>query len=225
MNAMRTPFAPLPLLLFIGLLVLLVSFVQVGALTLAFDKLGLSAESGFLLLFVSLFGSTINLPLFTVSAEAPPTEALPVMLRGLLRHTAREFRGRTLIAINVGGGLIPVLFSLYLIGRGGLPLPLLGSAIGIVALVSHLVSRPLPGIGIGMPIFVAPIAAALTALLLGPEHSAPLAYVSGTLGVLIGADLLRLKDIRRMGTPVASIGGAGTFDGIFMTGIVAVLLT
>jgi len=27
-----------------------------------------------------------------------------------------------------------------------------------------------------------------------------------------------------MGAPVASIGGAGTFDGIFMTGIVAVLL-
>jgi uncharacterized membrane protein len=102
---------------------------------------------------------------------------------------------------------------------------MLVAATGVVALVSHLVSRPLPGIGIGMPIFVAPIAAALTALLLGPKHSAALAYVSGTLGVLIGADLLRLKDIRRMGTPVASIGGAGTFDGIFMTGIVAVLLT
>jgi uncharacterized membrane protein len=222
---MRLPFAPRPLFLLLALLVTLVSFVQFGALTLAFDKLGLSAESGFLLLFVSLFGSTINLPLFTVSAEAPPAEAIAVTLRGLLRHTAREFHGRTLIAINVGGGLIPVLFSLYLIGRGGLPLPMLVAATGVVALVSHLVSRPLPGIGIGMPIFVAPIAAALTALLLGPKHSAALAYVSGTLGVLIGADLLRLKDIRRMGTPVASIGGAGTFDGIFMTGIVAVLLT
>jgi uncharacterized membrane protein len=224
MKAMRTPFALLPLLLFISLLVLLVSFVQIGALTLAFDKLGLSADSGFLLLFVSLFGSFINLPLFTVSAEAPPAEARPVALRGLLRHTAREFHGRTLVAINVGGGLIPVLFSLYLIGRGGLSLLMLGSAVGIVALVSHLVSRPLPGIGIGIPIFVAPIAAAMTALLLGPEHSAPFAYISGTLGVLIGADLLRFKDIRRMGTPVASIGGAGTFDGIFFTGIVAVLL-
>ncbi|HWR87582.1 MAG TPA: DUF1614 domain-containing protein [Acidiferrobacterales bacterium] len=221
---MRTPFAPLPLLLFIGLLVLLVSFVQVGALTLAFDKLGLSAESGFLLLFVSLFGSVINLPLFTVSAEAPPAEAVPVALRGLLRHTAREFHGRTLIAMNVGGGLIPVMFSLYLIGRGELSLSTVMAAVGIVALVSYLISRPLPGIGISMPIFVAPVAAALTALLLDPEHSAALAYVSGTLGVLIGADLMRLKDIRRMGTPLAAIGGAGTFDGIFMTGIVAVLL-
>jgi uncharacterized membrane protein len=221
---MRTPFAPLPLILFIGLLVLLVSFVQVGALTLAFDKLGLSAEAGFLLLFVSLFGSAINLPLFTVSAEAPPTETVPVALRGLLRHTAREFHGHTLIAINVGGGLIPVLFSFYLTGRGELSLSTVVAAVGIVALVSNLISRPLPGIGIGMPIFVAPLAAALTALLLDPEHSAALAYVSGTLGVLIGADLLRLNDIRRMGTPLAAIGGAGTFDGIFMTGIVAVLL-
>jgi uncharacterized membrane protein len=42
--------------------------------------------------------------------------------------------------------------------------------------------------------------------------------------VILGADILRLKDIRHMGTPIASIGGAGTFDGIFITGIVAVLL-
>lgn len=222
---MRTPFVPLPLLLLIVLLVVLFSFVQVGALTIAFDKLGLSAESGFLLLLVSLFGSLLNLPLFTVSAEAPPAAAIPIAWRGLLRHTAREFHGRTLIAINVGGGLVPVLFSFYLIGRGGLPLLTTLSAIGILALVSRLISRPLPGIGIGLPVFVAPVAAALVALLLGPEHSAPLAYVSGTLGVLIGADLLRLKDIRRLGTPLAAIGGAGTFDGIFITGIVAVLLT
>ena len=61
-------------------------------------------------------------------------------------------------------------------------------------------------------------------MLLNLEQSAPLAYISGTLGVLIGADLLRLGDIRKLGAPFASIGGAGTFDGIFITGIVAVLL-
>ena len=222
---MRLPFAPLPFLLFVSLLVFLVAIVQVGALTLAFDKLGLSAESGFLLLFASLFGSAINLPLFSVRAEAPPADAVPVAMRGLLRHMARQFHGRTLIAINVGGGLIPVLFSLYLVTRGGLPpLPVV-MVIGIVAGMSHMISRPLPGVGIGMPLFVAPITAALAALLISPAHAAPVAYVGGTLGVLIGADLTRLGDIRRMGTPLAAIGGAGTFDGIFMTGIVAVLLT
>jgi len=76
-----------------------------------------------------------------------------------------------------------------------------------------------------MPLFIAPIGAALVALLINPSQSAPLAYISGTMGVLIGADLLRFKDIRRLGVPLAAIGGAGTFDGIFITGIVAVLLT
>jgi uncharacterized membrane protein len=221
---MRLPFAPLPFILFVGLLVFLVAIVQVGALTLAFDKLGLSAESGFLLLFASLFGSAINVPLFSVRAEAPPPEVVPVALRGLLRHMARDFHGRTLIAINVGGGLIPVLFSLYLVTRG-VPLLPVAAVVGIVAGMSHLVSRPMPGVGIGMPLFVAPLTAALSAYLISPFHSAPIAYVGGTLGVLIGADLTHLKDIRRMGTAMAAIGGAGTFDGIFMTGIVAVLLT
>jgi uncharacterized membrane protein len=81
-----------------------------------------------------------------------------------------------------------------------------------------------PGLGITLPVFIAPVTAAVTALLLDSEHSAPLAYISGTLGVLIGADLLRLDSIRKMGSPIASIGGAGSFDGIFLTGLVAVLL-
>jgi uncharacterized membrane protein len=86
-------------------------------------------------------------------------------------------------------------------------------------------SRPIPGLGIGMPMLVAPLTAALVAIPLGGEYRAPLAYIAGSLGVLIGADVLRLKDIRKLGAPLASIGGAGTFDGIFMTGLVAVLLT
>jgi uncharacterized membrane protein len=31
--------------------------------------------------------------------------------------------------------------------------------------------------------------------------------------------------VQGLGAPVASIGGAGTFDGIFLTGVLAVLLT
>lgn len=85
-------------------------------------------------------------------------------------------------------------------------------------------SRPVPGFGIGMPILIAPVSAAFVGLLLSPEHSAALAYISRTIGVLIGADLLNMKIIPKLGAPFASIGGAGTFDGIFITGIVAALL-
>jgi uncharacterized membrane protein len=116
------------------------------------------------------------------------------------------------------------MFSYYLIHFNQLDGFKIVAATFIVAAISRWASRPIPGVGIGMPVFIAPIAAAITAMAIDPEHSAPLAYICGTLGVLIGADLLRLKDVRKMGVPVASIGGAGTFDGIFITGIVAVLL-
>lgn len=108
-------------------------------------------------------------------------------------------------------------------GQASLLDVVLGTA--IVSIISYLFSRTIPGLGVGMPIFAAPITAAAAAIAINPEHSASLAYISGTIGVLIGADLLRLKDIRRIGAPLASIGGAGTFDGIFVTGLVAVLLT
>jgi uncharacterized membrane protein len=198
--------------------------VQIGALSIAFDKLGLSQDSAMLLLFVSLFGSAINLPLFTIDAEAAPAGTVHAPPRGLLRHLQREFTGKTLIAINVGGCLVPLAFSLYLFTHNPLPVWQVVTAILLVASLCYSISRPVPGLGIGMPIFVAPVSAALIAVMLNPALSAPLAYICGTTGVLIGADLLRLKDIRRMGTPVAAIGGAGTFDGIFVTGVVAVLL-
>ena len=44
------------------------------------------------------------------------------------------------------------------------------------------------------------------------------------MGTLIGADIMNLGKIQGLGAPVASIGGAGTFDGVFLVGIVAVLL-
>ena len=116
------------------------------------------------------------------------------------------------------------MVSLYLFGHHALGLAVTLLALMIVTAVSYLFSRPIPGLGIGIPLFIAPLVSVLTALLLDPQHSAPLAYISGTLGVLIGADLLRLRDIDQLGVPVASIGGAGTFDGIFFTGIIAALL-
>ncbi len=60
--------------------------------------------------------------------------------------------------------------------------------------------------------------------LLGREHAAPIAYVAGSMGTLLGADIFNLHRLQELGAPVASIGGAGISDGIFMTGIIAVLL-
>jgi len=199
-------------------------FIQIGVVTVAFDKLGLSQGSAMLLLIASLFGSGINLPLFTIDATGEPDPRWQERLRWMAKLHRNLDPTKVLIALNVGGGLIPLVFSVYLLRHHPLGGGVVLLAIAIQAAICFGFSRPVPGLGVGMPIFVAPIAAAVIAVTLAPDNSAPLAYICGTLGVLIGADLLRLRDVRGLGAPLASIGGAGTFDGVFITGLVAVLL-
>jgi uncharacterized membrane protein len=129
----------------------------------------------------------------------------------------------TIIAVNVGGAVIPTIMSLYLLLRYNVWIQ--GAiATAIVAAVCYALSNPVPGVGIAIPIFVPVLATAIVSFLLSREHAARLAYIAGSLGTLIGADLLNLGRIRGLGAPIASIGGAGTFDGIFLIGILAVLL-
>ena len=213
----------MPFIFLILLTAFLIIFLQLGIFGIVLGKLGLSPDSAILLFASTVFGSMINLPLFTITSEA---KKIPEQLKipRLLFSTPPPFNGTITVAINVGGALIPVCFSLYLIFLHKLNPVQFIPAVMIISYISYSFSRPVKGLGIGMPVFIAPLSAALVALIISPAHSAPLAYICGTLGVLIGADLLRLKDIKKMAIPIAAIGGAGTFDGIFFTGIIAVLL-
>jgi uncharacterized membrane protein len=217
------PFSPAVLLLAVLVLGVALLFVQLELFTLAFYKLGLSRGQATALLFSALAGSLINLPLVRIRGIPPEEVHYPPEL-AQLRQSMPPYRGITVIAVNVGGCIVPVLFSLYLLTQSEIALSRILLAVAALTAVCYAVARPLPGIGIGMPILVAPVAAVIAGIIFGGEERALTAYVAGTSGVLIGADLLRINDIRRLGAPSASIGGAGTFDGIFFTGIVAVLL-
>jgi uncharacterized membrane protein len=132
-------------------------------------------------------------------------------------------QGATVVAINVGGALIPTLLSIYLLVRTRMPgRMLLGTA--AVALVVHQLARVVPGVGIAVPMLLPPFLAAGVALILAFRRAPALAYVAGSMGALIGGDLLNLGRVAEMGAPMLSIGGAGTFDGVFLTGILAGLL-
>lgn len=215
---------PLRLLLLIAAIGILAVLVQFQILTVAFDKLGLSEQSAYLLLLTTIAGSLINMPLFTIDSNSTGEAPLPPQLRAWLRPRPVGIPGKTLIAVNVGGCVVPVAFCGYLFVTHSIALPQTMLCIAAVAAVAHAGSRPIRGVGIGIPILIAPVAAAMVAYALGTDDRAPLAYIGGTLGVLIGADILRLKDIRKLGAPIASIGGAGSFDGIFLAGVFAVLL-
>jgi uncharacterized membrane protein len=206
-----------------ALLVALLALIQVGALQYAYRRLGISSGTALLLLFGSLIGSYFNIPVAHLP-EQRIVSGQEVAFYGMryVVPVVVDWPG-TVIAINVGGCLIPGLTSLYLLIRHRLWVR--GAiAVACVAAVCHLLARPVPGIGIALPVFVPAAITAVVALLLSRERAAPLAYIGGTLGTLIGADLLNLGSVAGLGAPIASIGGAGTFDGIFLVGILSVLL-
>ena len=95
----------------------------------------------------------------------------------------------------------------------------------LMILICKFLTRPVPGRGLAIPMFIPPVCAALFAILFAREYAAPCAYISGVLGTLIGGDFLNLGKARKLGAGIVSIGGAGVFDGIFLVGVVSVILT
>jgi uncharacterized membrane protein len=188
---------PLVLGLFLLLLVVLVLVVELRILGYAYRKIGVPPRYMFVVMLLSLVGSHVNIPLYEV--------------------------GATTIAINVGGALLPLMLSLYLLLRSTVRARMV-LATAIVAAIVHNLAQVVPGVGIAVPMFVPPLVAAGVSLVLAFRRAPPVAYVSGSMGALIGADLLHLQWIGDLGAPVVSIGGAGTFDGVFLTGIIAGLI-
>jgi len=206
----------------IALLALFI-LIQLGVLRYAYLRIGLDPRVAMLVLVGSLLGSYINIPVAELP-EAHIVSGKVIDFFGMcyVVPVVTDWPG-TIIAVNVGGAVIPCLLSIYLVLRNRIWLT---GAVGtaIVAGFVHLIASTVPGVGIAVPIVAPPLFTAVVAVLLSRKAAAPLAYVSGSLGTLIGADLLNLDKLHGLGVPIASIGGAGTFDGIFVTGIVAVLL-
>jgi len=226
MNISQLHYLPLPITFFsflVGTLFVLVIILQFKAFQYAYIRLGLSRSSALLLLLGSLLGSYINIPIVELS-EQRITTGQEVDFWGMryVVPVVVNWPG-TVIAINVGGAIIPGATSVYLLLKHSLWIQA-GIVTAFVTAVCYYLAQPIPGLGIALPVFVPAIASVLVALVIARSNVAPLAYIGGCFGTLFGADVLNLGELRGLGVPVASIGGAGTFDGIFLTGVIAVLL-
>jgi uncharacterized membrane protein len=218
------PLAPGFFFILVGLfLVLLIVLLVLRALRRAYLSLGVSSSTAMLLLLGSLIGSYFNIPIAVLPNEHVVSDKVIEFFGMQYNVPIAENLAGTVIAVNVGGAVIPTLMSIYLLLTRGLWVPA-AIATAAVAVVLHLLADPVPGIGIAVPVFWPAVVTAIVAMLLSRENAAPLAYIAGSMGTLIGADLTNFDKVRGLGAPVASIGGAGTFDGIFLTGILAVLL-
>jgi uncharacterized membrane protein len=193
--------------------------IQLRILRYAYMRLGVGPGIALLLLFGSLIGSYFNLPI-TVLPGPPVRSGQIVDFFGMRYVVPFVVSPSTILAVNVGGA---VMMSAYLVLRYQL-WSRAAIAVAIIAAIVHSTAAPVAGIGIAVPVLVPVAATAILALVLSREYAAPLAYIGGSMGTLIGADILNLDKIGSLGAPIASIGGAGTFDGVFLTGILAVLL-
>ncbi|MFZ2448027.1 MAG: DUF1614 domain-containing protein [Syntrophobacteraceae bacterium] len=218
------PFLVFFVFIFLFLLLLAFGLIQFGLFTWVFSRIGIPPEYLFSLLFFCIVGSMINIPLKRIRIEDNTDDWQVVSFFGMRFRPPRLGRPNEMVlAVNVGGAIIPAVLSLYLLANSPHPIRML-MALAVVVYVVYKIARPVPGIGIAIPMFIPPVAAAISAMIFNYEWAAPTAYMAGTLGTLIGADILHLDKLKRLRAPVASIGGAGTFDGIFLTGILAVLL-
>lgn len=187
----------LPAWLAVGLLI---AWLQFEPVRQAFERLGLPPGAALAVLAAGTIGSAVNVPLARLRATG------------------------SLLALNIGGCIVPLALAGWVVRTTFLGSVEIATAVAIVAVASWCASRVEPGVGVTLPGWVAPLAALAASALVDRAALAPLAYVAGTLGTLLGADLLRLPAAARGGAPVLTIGGAGTREGIFLAAVIAVLL-
>jgi len=208
-------FFPISILIFVILLLLapiLFFLLQAGIVSVAFTKLGLTPYTGFAFFILSLIGSGINIPI--------KSEETPRIYHDFF--APRVITERKCIYINVGGAILPLMLAIWLL-PGAEILPLIISIL-VVTAVAKALTRPVKGRGFVIPAFIPPIVSAGLAILLARGNPAPVAYISGVVGTLLGADILNLGKIYKLESNFVSIGGAGIFDGIYLVGIISVLL-
>lgn len=165
---------------------------MLDAITYAYRRIGIGQGSLFTLIWLSLLGGFVNIPV----ARLPGRETLGVgeiVVFGV-RYRVPVVRRQqaTILAVNLGGAVIPTGLSVYLLVKNDVWWQA-AIAVAFVAAVVHAIARPVPGLGIAVPALVPPLLAAAAALALSATASAAVAYVSGTLGTLIGADLLNVR--------------------------------
>ena len=207
------------------LLPLLFGEIMLGAL----GRLHLSPQTAAALMIAIVVGGFVNIPVRRI-AHDHQVVVHPFAVLGLGHRfpRLRRIRRETVIAVNVGGCVIPSVLVLYELSRldaaadGGLTAAVLAAAVNTA--VCYVTARPVPGVGIAMPGLLSAVVAAGLGLVLAPAEAAPVAWVAGVAGPLIGADLLHLRDFAHKAAGTVSIGGAGTFDGIVLSGIVAAYL-
>jgi uncharacterized membrane protein len=230
-------FLPLTLVILLLILIapLIIIYLFLRLSETAFEMVGFTHWHATLAVFGSILGSMVDFQLIDAPISSYP-EWYVALMSSFSDYAQASFHP-LILAVNLGGCIIPLLISAHLIIRHQVTLKKALLGLVVVAAITYWMAQAVPGEGIVLPVWLSPFLAAAMGLLLakGFRRAPPLAYISGTLGTLVGADLMSLftpgilpalspMELHQAKPLVLSIGGAGVFDGIFLTGIIAVLL-
>lgn len=222
----------LAILLIVGLIIILIPLFLLGMIGAAFTKLGFSWISAIIVVLLMFFGSTVNIPLYRIKRDMVRMTPDTTAVFGSGSPWPAEPVWETIVSINLGGAILPVCISLYLLYQAmsvtstSLMMPV-GVGILIVAFITYVATRPVPGVGLGVPLLIPALTALLMGMFLFGGAGIPatvVAFVSGTIGTLLGGNIARLNCIRDLEVPEMSIGGAGTFSAIFICCILPALI-
>ncbi|MDF2635552.1 MAG: hypothetical protein K0R78_2426 [Pelosinus sp.] len=186
----------------IGMIMLLVVGVLVyfGVAHRILDRMRLTDKQALLFIGAVIVGSFIDIPLMRTPVE---------------------------VSINVGGALLPILLSIWLIFKADETAERVRAILAaiLVAVAVSLGSRYLPYEPENMfldPKIIYGISAGLIAYLAGRSRRS--AFVGGVLGIVL-SDIVHMVTIIGLGVPgTTDIGGAGAFDVVMIAGIIAVMI-
>lgn len=137
--------------------------------------------------------------------------------------TLTRFGPGVVLAANAAGCVLPIAVGAKILAQQRAPWLEAFIVVGVGIVVSYFASHVVPARGVLLQYRVPAFAVGLAAAALlhrKPEAAGALAFVGGGLGVLLGADMLHLRELASVsGAGRVILGGAGLLDGIFLVSV------
>lgn len=203
------------------------------------ETLGSQWQINSILLFIILAGmlvlSATEIPIYIIRTKKPDfSDEEKVLLSDIYSvPVAEELDADNIpvfdsfITLNVGGFILPLILASYVAIYETLKSPIFASLeiFLIIIVVTHLLTEFKSGIGLVIPDYIGLLAIPF-ALILEPENAASVVLVSGVFGILAGivTSLFNIHETTE-GSAFINLGGVGNFRAIYITVLIAVLLT
>jgi len=227
-----TPVSAIAIIILFLLVIVILPLFILGMIGAAFIRLGFSWTSALAVILLMIFGSFVNIPVYRIRRDVIRVPRNATLDRDKGASCSSPDVWNIPVSCNLGGAVIPagisafLLYKAILITGNSLVFSVVAGII-IVAVITFVSTRLVPGAGIQVPLLIPGLTALLAGLVLSGGTgltAAVTALVSGTIGTLFGGNIFNLFRISDLEIPEVSVGGSGTFGAVFICCILPALI-